>query len=361
VRRLPPGASRILSDGVLCYLAVRVPGQPGPHLTPVVYALDGGRLWVTTARRSVKARAWRLDPEVAGMVTAATGTVTFRGVVRTYDALDPLSWPSAVAAGPRIVRAATRFSMKNARFFAGYAVDAPRVPMAWTPPGRVFAGIEMVAGCVVASGQIAERWGEWEAGVSFRTSFSARRRSGQPDLEVPDAVRRRLGIRGQGVVALDGGGPITVLPALWRRASLEGAYDAVVEPHLIGLAVAIGTARTGLTLDHASAWRAANMSGMLLQGPGELYARSATRRGAGSLASRLDDSPAGGAALVRVRPERVVWWQGWRSGTVKARHRPKPSPRLRATASGRPGAKPASTTGFGSPSDPRVTGGVQDR
>src|SRR5438046_7506423 len=128
----------------------------------------------------------------------------------------------------------------------------------------------MVAGCVVASGQIAERWGEWIAGVSFRTSFSARRRSGQLDLDVPEAVRRRLGSRGQGVVALDGGGPITVLPALWRRAALDGAYEAAVERHLIGLAVAIGTTRTGLTLDHASAWRAADMTGMLLHGPGEL-------------------------------------------------------------------------------------------
>ena len=52
---IPVTARRTLEEGVLCYLGVRTPD--GPHVTPVVYALDGSRLWVTTARTSVKARA----------------------------------------------------------------------------------------------------------------------------------------------------------------------------------------------------------------------------------------------------------------------------------------------------------------
>src|SRR4029079_4595970 len=53
---LPAEAEEVLDRGVLCYLAVRP--RFGPHLTPVVYVEDGGRLWVTTARSSAKARAW---------------------------------------------------------------------------------------------------------------------------------------------------------------------------------------------------------------------------------------------------------------------------------------------------------------
>src|SRR5439155_284292 len=47
---VPWSAGRILHQGVLCYLAVRT--GSGPHLTPVVYVFDGGRVWLTTSRRS---------------------------------------------------------------------------------------------------------------------------------------------------------------------------------------------------------------------------------------------------------------------------------------------------------------------
>ncbi|HEY3211483.1 MAG TPA: hypothetical protein VGL18_17145, partial [Actinomycetota bacterium] len=51
-----------------------------------------------------------------------------------------------------------------------------------------------------------------------------------------------------------------------------------------------------LTVDRLASWRAAEMAGMLLQGEAET-------------------APSGpGLALVRLRPRRVVWWQGWSTG-----------------------------------------------
>src|SRR6266498_3972190 len=99
------------------------------------------------------------------MIWVGGEVVTFRGRVRTYDALDLLSWLSAAVAGPRLVRAATRFSLKNARFFAGYAVNARRVPLAWTPPGRVFVGVEVKAGALLdlVVRTVAAVWGDWDA------------------------------------------------------------------------------------------------------------------------------------------------------------------------------------------------------
>jgi nitroimidazol reductase NimA-like FMN-containing flavoprotein (pyridoxamine 5'-phosphate oxidase superfamily) len=64
--KLPSTAQEVLNEAVLVHLAVATPA--GQHLTPVVFVLDGGRLWVTTSRTSVKAWAWRRDPSVAGMV-----------------------------------------------------------------------------------------------------------------------------------------------------------------------------------------------------------------------------------------------------------------------------------------------------
>ncbi|HEY3036685.1 MAG TPA: pyridoxamine 5'-phosphate oxidase family protein, partial [Streptosporangiaceae bacterium] len=140
-RPLPREVADLLRDGALCYLTARTPR--GMHVTPVVFAVWDDALWVTTARRSVKARAWRADPQVAGLVRTPAGSAAFGGTVRPYDLLDPSTWRSSLVNAPRITAAAVAFTRRNARFFAGYAVDANKVPLAWTPPGRVFARLDM--------------------------------------------------------------------------------------------------------------------------------------------------------------------------------------------------------------------------
>ncbi len=305
--RLPRAAREALERGTLCYLAVRT--NSGPHLTPVVYAVDGGRLWLTTSRTSVKARALRRGRDVAGMIRAGGEAVTFRGRARTYDALDPLSWPSAAVAGPRLVRAATRFSLKNARFFAGYAVNARRVPLAWTPPGRVFVGVEVKAGALLdlVVGTVAAVWGDWdtEAEVTETRRSSGRVRGRRAlDLRVPRSVRSVVGNKGEGVLALAHGAS-TVVPVRWRRVPGEGTYEASLPWAFLDLAAGGTSGPTridepaSLTVDRLASWRAAEMAGMLLQGE----ARTAQ-------SSELDH------ALVRLRPRRVVWWKGWSSASV---------------------------------------------
>ena len=76
----------VLDRGQFCAVAAMTPR--GPHCTPLVFASSGARLWLTTSRRSVKARAWRTDPAVSGLVRSDDLAVTFTGTVRTYDALD---------------------------------------------------------------------------------------------------------------------------------------------------------------------------------------------------------------------------------------------------------------------------------
>lgn len=302
--RLPRAAREVMERGTLCYLAVLTP--QGPHLTPVVYVLDGGRLWLTTSRTSVKARALRQDRNTAAMIRSGDQAVTVRGTARTYDALDPLSWPFAAVAGPRLVRAATRFSLKNARFFAGYAADARQVPLAWTPPGRIFVGIDITAGAILglAGGRVSDRWGE-SSGGAWRLGgrgATAKHPPGRAlDLRVPRSVRSVVGDRGDGALAL--GATPTVLPVTWRRVARERAYHAVLPGSFLELAEppirqkASRHPSAALVVDHLAAWRAAEMTGMLIQG-------------------QPDPSPDDGEALVRLRPQRVVWWQGWSSGSV---------------------------------------------
>src|SRR5439155_17556744 len=131
----------VLEHGAFCSVASTTPR--GPHCTPLVFAYSGGRIWLTTSRRSVKARAWKLDPAVAGLVRFGELSVAFTGTRRAYDALDRSTWGAAVAGATSIARASAGFSKKNAKFFAGYALDARQIPLAWTPPGRVFVVIDL--------------------------------------------------------------------------------------------------------------------------------------------------------------------------------------------------------------------------
>ena len=319
---VPWSAGRILHQGVLCYLAVRT--GSGPHLTPVVYVFDGGRVWLTTSRRSVKARTWKQDRVVGGLVRAGAQSVTFRGRVRTYDAIDPLTWPAATVGGPWLIRAATRFTFKNARFFAGYAVDAGRVPLAWSPAGRVFARVGLADGWVLSGdGAPGEGWGEdAPSGARFRRSFQALSRARGIDLGAPAKIRRALGASGTGAMVLqpEDREPL-VLPVRWRRVAAEGAFDAVVPRGLAELSGAGPEVPAALTLDHASAWRASDMSGMVVRGAAALYAPGEARRGAAELRERIRlagtaEDAVEDAALIRLRPSRVVWWRGWTSGTA---------------------------------------------
>jgi len=313
---LPEAAQRALEEATVCHVAAAT--DAGPHLTPVVFVLHGGALWMTTSRASVKARAWRRDPRVAGMARAGGVAVTFRGRVRTYDALDPLTWPAAAVGGPGLARAAARFALRNARFFAGYAVDAPRVPVAWGPVGRVFLRLSLDQGVVVdpETGERLAGWGKWPppGDAAFRPSYTQLPRSRALDLRAPPEVRRAVGNAGDGALVLDGGDGRVVLPVRWRRRAAEGAFEACLPVALCRLARVPARAVAGLVLDRPDEWRAGQMAGMLLRGDAELFAPGTTRRGVTALRGRVPD----GWALVRLQPSRLVWWRGWTSGTVAA-------------------------------------------
>ncbi len=330
--RIPSGAREareLLAEAEWCHLAAATPS--GPHVTPLVFAVDGGRIWVTTSRSSVKARAWRADPRTAGMVRAGDRALLFRGRVRTYDALDPFTWPAAAIASPRLGKAATKFTLKNARFFFGYAVDAYRVPLAWAPTGRVFVSVEMAAARVVDvdDGSVIDGWGSWARGLepaliyrdpsaddaAARTARTVRSRLRAIPQEILDAI----GDQGDGVLSTQIEGPdgpiLTVLPTRWSAAG-PGVYDAVVPIRTAELTGAGNEVRAGLTMDRASMWRASEMRGLLIRGSARVFAPAITRRGAAALAHRVAPQE----ALLRLSGERITWWEGWASGTVVPLH-----------------------------------------
>ncbi len=311
---LPAEAVDVLERGSFCYVAAATPG--GPHVTPLVYVLSGRRLWLTTSRGSVKARAWRRDPRVAGLVRFHDVAVAFTGAVRSHDLVDPGTWPGSVAAAPALTLAAARFTRKNARFFAGYAVDARHVPLSWTPPGRVFVEVGLERTAVLGEAGVLETWGSWERGLSSHGTFRASRKGEDPFAGLPIDVLERVGRGGRGALAVEGKAGVVVLPAGW--VAEEAALYAALPAALLGLAGAGPEARVALAVDRASWWRAREMTGAMVQGEGSVYAIDGLGSGARSAGARVEAAGVdpSGAALVRVVPRRLVWWRGWSSGAV---------------------------------------------
>lgn len=308
---LPGAARRILNEGTLCYLAA--PSAAGPHVTPVVFVLDGGRVWGTTGRGTTKAKLWRKEAVGGGLVGFEDRWLTFRGPVTLYDALDPATWPSSIRRGPRVASASTRFAIKNARFFAGYARDVTRVPLAWTPPGRVIFSVDTDAGAILSAEDVVERWGTWGRGVeslkSFRPTGDGRSFEG-----LPEDVRSLLHGPGEGIVGLPSSRGPVVLPGRWGES--EGSFFAGLPAEMLSLAGDGAEGNASLVVDRASAWRAAKMRGVLLRGPSSYYAISELRGGGKKLLALAGEVP-GEAAAVRIRPRSAVWWSGWSSGTVR--------------------------------------------
>jgi nitroimidazol reductase NimA-like FMN-containing flavoprotein (pyridoxamine 5'-phosphate oxidase superfamily) len=314
VSELPVPVRGLLERGRFCHVAAVTP--LGPHVTPMVFAVAGGRIWVTTSRGSVKARAWRTDPRAAGLVRAGADSAMFVGTARTHDVLEPSTWPGAIASAPLLAVATTRFTRKNARFFAGYAVDARRVPLAWTPPGRVFVELTVERAALIEAGRPPRVWGEWGDDRPSATRFRARRSGEGPFARLPDEVRESLGDGGLGALALaDGGGPV-VVPADWTVDG-AGLYAAVEEETLALASLASPELPAALGVDRPSSWRARDMMGAMARGVAEVHA--VRRLASGGASARSIASAAGvqgDVALVRIRPERFVWWRGWDSGTV---------------------------------------------
>jgi hypothetical protein len=316
VSGLPPVARKVLSRGTLCHLAA--PSPAGPHVTPVVFVLHGDRVWGTTGRGTTKARRWRRDPVAGGLIQWGPRAVTFRGAVTTYDVLEPSTWRAVARNAPRLSLASTRFSLKNARFFAGYARDVGRLPLAWTPPARVAFSVELEAGAVLEDGAVVERWGSWSRSVGARPSFRAVQ-GNVVESDVPNQIRELLGRSGEGALGVPGSRGPVVLPVRWTR--WRRSYLAVLPRRVLALAGVPPLGPASLVIDRASSWRATDMRGVLLRGEGAVFVPAKTRAGRDALlrAAAVSGDVPSDPAVVRIAPRSAIWWEGWSSGTVGRR------------------------------------------
>ena len=244
--------------------------------------------------------------------------VSFTGTVRMYDFLQPGTWLGSIVHSPTLTLAAIEFTRKNARFFAGYAVDAYQVPLTWTPPARVFVEVRIERAALLEheSGDVLGRWRMRKSPVVSMKTFRASGDGADPFAALPPEVAADLGDQKTGALSVDGSHGPAVIPVEW--AGHRGVLYAAAPRPFLELAGIRGTVPVALTVDRASTWRASAMLGVLVQADAEIYDPGTLVSGGRS--ARVAISATGAdpdrSILLRVHPSRLVWWQGWRSGTV---------------------------------------------
>jgi hypothetical protein len=311
---VPAPVRELLAQGEFCHVATST--RFGPHVTPMVFAEAGDRVWVTTSRGSVKARAWARDPRVGGLVRLGDRAAIFAGTAATYDLLDPVSWGRSFRESPVIALAAARYTRKNARFFAGYAVDANHVPLAWTPPGRVFAELRIERSAMIEGDRIASAWGAWGDDVDGVERFRVPKAGAGAFDALEPRLADELGEAGPGALAFGTDEGPVVLPAAWVLEG-PGVY-AVLHAEVLAAAGVGPAAPAALCIDRPSSWRAREMVGAMLRGDGRIAIPDGLESGLRSLQrlARAAGADPASSAVVGIGAERLVWWRGWDSGTV---------------------------------------------
>ena len=259
------------------YLAVR--SAHGPHVTPAAGVRMFGRYWTTTSRSALKYRSVRRHGVAGVSVISDDEVITATGRASVIDPSRPISALSDLATVPLAPLAVARLGVSHLREVLGYLESFQDTPSAWSPLGRVIIMVEL----------------DHEVRTPY-APFTGRRR--------PDAdLRRALTVNGLATSVIDSlnadrcalgfdtsRGPVA-LPTGWNGSA------AICDTNLLDRLSA--TTNASVTLDRSAARRPDEKAGLMLRGPWTAGPNRA------------------GARRVGVEPDRVTWWNGFASGTLR--------------------------------------------
>jgi hypothetical protein len=283
--KLTREASAILGKTSLGMLALR-PGRL-PLVNPAVFSFARGSLWMTTSRYAAKTIVARRDPRAAFLVDGGERAVLLKGALEVFDPLDLSSAGRAVLDGPSYFLGMAGYALRNAPFFAGYALDLARLPREWMPYNRVVLRLRITDADIVE-------------GAPFPAAQAARVPA------VPAEVSRRLAGVARGYACWIEGGMPVLRPAFWE-----------VERGRVTLAPTSGRPRVGsagaLVVELHHRFRPSQMVGACVRGT------FAAAPDADSVAERYGIDIAEVPALIDLKPERVTSWRGFSITTAVPR------------------------------------------
>lgn len=275
--KLTRAASDILGRVSIGMLALR--SGRLPLVNPAVFSYSSGSVWMTTSRYAAKTIIARRDPRAAFLVDGGTRAVLLRGMA---EVLDPLNLPSQVRTffeGPGYALGMVEYALRNAPFFAGYALDIARLPREWMPYNRVVLRLRLSDADVVE-------------GAPFPPAQAAR----VP--VVPAEVSRRLAGVSRGYACWIEGGLPVLRPAFWE-----------VDRGQVSVAPTSGRPRAGspgaLVVESHHRFRPSLMVGACIRGT---FGRSVD---GDPIAERYGIEVAEVPPVIDLKVERVTSWRGF--------------------------------------------------
>jgi hypothetical protein len=275
--KLTREATAILGKASIGMLALR--SGRLPLVNPAVYSFAQGSVWMTTSRYAAKTIIARRDPRVAFLVDVGEKAVLLRGALEVFDPLDLSNDVRAVLDGPAYFLGLAGYALRNAPFFAGYALDLMRLPREWMPYNRVVLRMRLSDADIVK-------------GAPFPAAQAARVPA------VPAEVSRRLAGVSRGYACwIEGGSPV-IRPAFWE-----------VDRGRVTIAPTSGRPRAGapgaLVVESHHRFRPSLMVGACVRGT---FVASPDGEG---VAERygIDDTEV--PPVIDLKPERVTSWRGF--------------------------------------------------
>jgi hypothetical protein len=276
----------LLHRAPLLYTAVDT-GR-GLHVTPTAFAWNGRALWVVAPRESVKARAVRHRPRVGLLLRLRDRSLVASGPA---ELVDPLHGQGVFSAARlfELPFAGLGYTARNTGHIAGLLRDLgpdPRLAL-----DRVVIRIALDRYALLDGDGPAATWGGWPGGSLSGPVPAAV--PGPDGSALPEPLSRL--VTGGGGCCLawpTPDGPVA-LPARWAGGGRLAEVGA-------GLMSLVGASRSGpaaLTVD-AGGYRLSSKYGVMLRGNGTA-------------------GVAGPTALVALPADRITYWRGAESGTLR--------------------------------------------
>jgi len=283
--KLTREAGDILGKASIGMLALR--SGRLPLVNPAVFSFARGSVWMTTSRYAAKTIIARRDPRAAFLVDGGTKAVLLRGTAEVLDPLKVASQVSAMLEGPGYALGMAEYALRNAPFFAGYALDIARLPREWMPYNRVVLRLRLTVADLVE-------------GAPFPPAQAARVPA------VPAEVSRRLaGVSRAYACWIEGGVPV-LRPAFWE-----------VDRGQVTVAPTSGRPRVGspgaLVVESHHRFRPSMMVGACIRGT---FAPSSD---GDSIAERYGLAPPEVPPVIDLKVERVTSWRGFAITTAAPR------------------------------------------
>jgi hypothetical protein len=283
--KLTREAGDILGKASIGMLALR--SGRLPLVNPAVFSFARGSVWMTTSRYAAKTMIARRDPRAAFLVDGGTKALLLRGVAEVLDPLKVSSQVRAIFEGPGYALGMAGYALRNAPFFAGYALDIARLPREWMPYNRVVLRLRLTEADLVE-------------GAPFPPAQAARVPA------VPAEVSRRLAGVSRGYACWIEGGVPVLRPAFWE-----------VDRGQVTVAPTSGRPRPGspgaLVVESHHRFRPSMMVGACIRGT---FAPSSE---GGSIAERYGLAPPEVPPVIDLKVERVTAWRGFAITTAVPR------------------------------------------